>query len=95
MSQDAANRAGACSPDAVRNVDLAGRGSDSKHRLDTGEKLAFPCVAFVRVADDGWLELTCPAPSDCGWVTFERRQIRVDGPADCPLLRDLRNAEGQ
>jgi hypothetical protein len=49
----------------------------------------------VRVIDEGWLELTCPAPGARRCVTFERRKIRVDGPAGCHLLRDLRDAEAR
>jgi hypothetical protein len=80
---------------AAGNVDLAERGSRSEYSPGIAETPVSGCVAFVRVGNEGWLEVTCPAPGERQCLTFERRKIRVDGPAGCHLLRDLRDAEAR
>jgi hypothetical protein len=91
----AENRVPGATPGAAGNVDLAERGSHSEYSRSITGKLDSGCLAFVRVADEGWLELTCPAPGERQSLTLERRRIRVDGPADCHLLRLLRDVQAR
>jgi hypothetical protein len=91
----AENRARGGSRDAAGDVDLGERGSHSEYSLGIAETPDSGCLAFVRVGNEGWLEVTCPAPGHRRCVTFERRKIRVVAPAGCHLLRDLRDAEAR